>query len=123
MKKINKTAFVIGSTIVAGFGSTAVVADTNPFKLSELSAGYMNIAEAAAESGAMKMKDGSCGEGKCGNKKGATEDKAKEGKCGDMKKDKAKEGKCGEGKCGEGKCGDKKDAGEKTKEGKCGDKK
>jgi uncharacterized low-complexity protein len=113
MKKINKTAFAVGTSVVAGLCSTMVNANNNPFGMSELSSGYMNIAEADVElEGAKKMKDGACGEGKCGNKMSGTEEKAKakegkcgEGKCGDKKKDKTK---AVEGKCGEGKCGDKK---------------
>jgi uncharacterized low-complexity protein len=88
-------ALAIGTAVAAL--SPMAMADThsaNPFAATELSGGYMQVAEA----------EGKCGEGKCGG------DKAKgEGKCGG---DKAKgEGKCGgdkakgEGKCGEGKCG------------------
>ncbi len=110
MKKINKTTFVVGTSIVAGLGSAQAIANNNPFELSELSSGYMNMAEAATEQNdTTKMKDGSCGEGKCGGKKDTAESKPKEGKCG-------------EGKCGEGKCGEKKGAAEeKSKEGKCGE--
>jgi uncharacterized low-complexity protein len=106
MKKINKTAFAIGTSIMAGFGSTAVVASDNPFELKELTSGYLNMTEAdSTEPGSMKAKDGSCGEGKCGNKTEKDEGKTMEGKCGDKKMD---ESKAKEGKCGEGKCGDKK---------------
>ncbi len=106
MKKINKKAFVISTSIVAGLGSTAVVANDNPFELKELTSGYLNMTEAdSTESGGMKAKEGSCGEGKCGNKTGKEEEKTMEGKCGDKKMD---ESKAKEGKCGEGKCGDKK---------------
>lgn len=121
INKINKTAFVVGTSIVAGLGSTAVSAESNPFDVSELSSGYMNIAEAdVVEEGAKKIKDGVCGEGKCGGKMSGAAEKAKEGKCGGKMDDASKtaEGKCGdkkmdkpkaaEGKCGEGKCGNKK---------------
>ncbi|HEY9050334.1 MAG TPA: hypothetical protein VIQ03_02240 [Gammaproteobacteria bacterium] len=85
-------------------GSSAMAGQSNPFGMTELSAGY---SVAAAE--------GKCGEGKCGGSK------AKEAKCGGDKA-KAAEGKCGgmekkaEAKCGEGKCGGNK----KAAESKCG---
>ena len=101
MKNLNKTAFAVGTSIVAGFSSTAAVAIDNPFEVTELSSGYMSMAEADSDQDeGMKAKDGSCGEGKCGNKTGDAEEKAKEGSCGDKKMD--------EGKSMEGKCGDKK---------------
>ncbi|MDA0272938.1 MAG: low-complexity protein [Proteobacteria bacterium] len=59
---------------------------SNPFGATELSGGYMQLA------------DGHAGEGKCGGDKAKTEGSCGEGKCGG---DKAKtEGSCGEGKCG-----------------------
>jgi uncharacterized low-complexity protein len=115
MRKSNKStlAIAIGSTLVSGLTSTAIQAETttisvenNPFEMTELSAGYMQTAE--AESGSGKMKDGTCGEGKCGGamQKGS-EEKTAEGKCAGNKpmpkaseSDKNKEAKCGEGKCG-----------------------
>ena len=101
MKKFNKTAVAVGTSIVAGFSSTAAVAIDNPFEVTELSSGYMSMAEADSDQeGGVKAKDGSCGEGKCGNKKGDAEEKGKEGSCGDKKME--------EGKSMEGKCGDKK---------------
>lgn len=119
MKKINKTAFVVGTSIVAGLGSTAVSADSNPFEVSELSSGYMNMAEAdVVEKGAKMAKDGVCGEGKCGGKMSGAAEKAKEGKCAGKMED---ESKSTEGKCGEGKCGDNKKEKPKTAEGKCGE--
>ncbi len=134
MKKINKTAFVVGTSIAAGIGATAVSADSNPFEVSELSSGYMNVAEAdmadVVEEGVKKMKDGVCGEGKCGGKMSGAAEKTEEGKCAGKMGDASKtaEGKCGdkkmgEGKAAEGKCGDKKMGEGKAKEGKCGDKK
>ncbi len=81
-------AALLGSLAV----STNTQATENPFGITELNGGYMQMA----------MKEGKCGEGKCGGNM-----KTDEGKCGgDMK---AKEGKCGgdmktkEGKCGTGK--------------------
>jgi uncharacterized low-complexity protein len=113
MKKSNKTplALAIGGTLLSGLASTAVQAETfstvnaDPFKISELSAGYMQTAE--AEKGEKKV-EGSCGEGKCGGAMAkGSEEKTAEGKCaGDKpmpaakKADKDSEGKCGEGKCG-----------------------
>ena len=99
-KVLNPLAAAIGSAVVAGLCSTAIAnAAENPFGLSALDGGYMQVAE------------GKCGQGKCGGAKPA-ESKCGAGKCGGAK---PAEGKCGEGKCGgakktEGKCG----------EGKCG---
>lgn len=94
-------ATALGAAFLSVAASSAVQANENPFSLTQLNNGYMQVAEM----------EGKCGEGKCG---GAKTEKAKEGKCG--------EGKCGgakttddhgdaemkkttEGKCGEGKCG------------------
>ncbi len=103
MKKLNTSAFAIGASLVTGLASTAVIADNNPFALTELSSGYMNLAEADTDQGDnKKMKDGACGEGKCGGKMAvpAAEDKAQEGKCANKKMatDKNTEGKCGDKK-------------------------
>jgi uncharacterized low-complexity protein len=111
-KQISKKPVVIamgaalaGSLLSAG----AVNAAANPFGLSDLGSGYMQVAEGKC-GGMPKAEEGKCGakpkaeEGKCG---GAP--KAEEGKCGGAPK--AEEGKCGakpkaaEGKCGEAKCG------------------
>jgi uncharacterized low-complexity protein len=103
-------AIAMGAALTGGLLATGVAnAAENPFGLSELGSGYMQVAGAHME--------GKCGEGKCGGAKAkAEEGKCGEGKCGGAKA-KAEEGKCGEGKCGgakpkaeEGKCG----------EGKCG---
>ncbi len=103
----------LGAAVVATFGAASLAnADTNPFGMSDLGNGYMQVAEAE--------KEGSCGEGKCGgDKMKKAEGSCGEGKCGGDKTKKA-EGSCGEGKCGgdkmkktEGSCG----------EGKCGGKK
>ena len=111
MKKSNKTslALAVGGTLLSSLASTSVQADSlstidaDPFKLTELSDGYMQTVE--AEKGS-KAKEGSCGEGKCGGamSKGS-EEKTAEGKCAGDKpmpeaKKEDKEGKCGEGKCG-----------------------
>jgi hypothetical protein len=57
MKKFNKTAFAIGSSIIASANIGAAHAEANPFSISDLSSGYMNVAEAASNQEAMgKMK-------------------------------------------------------------------
>ena len=102
-------ALAIGTAFVASLAASSIANaapnSSNPFAMSELNSGYMQVADS-------HMKEGKCGEGKCGGdkQKKDMEGKCGEGKCGGAKKD-TKEGKCGEGKCG----GDKG-----TKEGKCG---
>jgi uncharacterized low-complexity protein len=97
-----------GSMLVAGAANAAA----NPFGLTELSGGYVQVASAhEGKCGGAKPAEGKCGAGKCGGEKGA------EGKCG--------AGKCGgakpaEGKCGAGKCGGAKPAEGKCGAGKCG---
>jgi len=128
MSKMNSKkplAIAMGAALSGGLlATTTADAAANPFGLSELGSGYMQVAM-----------EGNCGnkpkaaeEGKCGNKPKAAE----EGKCGNQPKA-AEEGKCGnkpkaaeEGKCGnqpkameEGKCGNKPAA--KPVEGKCGE--
>jgi len=121
MKK-SPLAIAVGTTLVSGVTMSSAGAEglasveSNPFAMTELANGYMQMAKADKEtSGAMKMKAGACGEGKCGASmmpKGALE-KTSEGKCAgnkpmpgakkvakDMKDMKGMEGKCGEGKCG-----------------------
>jgi len=118
MKKFNKTTFVIGSSIIVSSAAINTAnADSNPFSVSDLSSGYMNVAEATSSQEAMgKMTEGKCGEGKCGeNKAKSAMSKSIEAKCGankaeaSMEKsaatDKVSEGKCGEGKGKEGSCG------------------
>ncbi len=107
-------AFAISSTLISGLNSATVNASSpsdfseNPFTLSELSTGYMQLAASDETTTTSKMKDGNCGEGKCGSAmmKGA-EEKTAEGNCAGNKPmpkmgktDKNMEGKCGEGKCG-----------------------
>lgn len=98
-----------GSMLIAG----SVNAAENPFGMTELSGGYMQIAE--GKCGGAKPAEGKCGgskpaEGKCGaGKCGASMKSESEGKCGASAKTES-EGKCGapktsEGKCGAGKCG------------------
>ncbi len=115
--KKSPLALMVGSTLVSGLTATAVMAEgrtdveSDPFAMTELSSGYMQLAQADKAKGAMKMKGGACGEGKCGASmmpKGALE-KTSEGKCaGNKPMPKAKKGSKAmamEGKCGEGKCG------------------
>ena len=105
-------ALAIGTAFAASLAASNIAnaapnTNSNPFAMSDLNSGYMEVASSH---------EGKCGEGKCGGKK-SSEGKCGEGKCGGSKS--SSEGKCGEGKCGgskggkEGKCG----------EGKCGGKK
>ena len=142
MKKINKTplAAAMGAAFISTFAATAANAEVNPFGITELSSGYMQVAAADV---AKKTGEMACGaamggmakpktpEGACaGSKKpaAAAATKATEGSCGAMMKDgKMKPGM--EAACGammkgkEGACG-KMMKGEsmKGKEGACGDK-
>ena len=131
MRKINKTplAAAMGAAFISTFAATAANAEANPFGMTELSAGYMQVAEADATKKTGEM---ACGaamggmakpktpEGACaGSKKPAaaaaaptTATKTTEGSCGDMMKD----GKMKPGM--EAACG----AMMKGKEGACGDK-
>jgi uncharacterized low-complexity protein len=140
MKTNHKTPLIaaMGVAIMSSFSATAN-AETNPFGMTELSSGYMQLAEAKAaemKCGASMKMDGAAktAEGACAGAK--TPAKTAEGKCGDMmdgdKMKKGMESACGammkgkEGACGEmmkgetmkgkeGACG----AGMKMPEGKC----
>jgi uncharacterized low-complexity protein len=104
-----------GSMLIAGAAS----AGSNPFALSELNGGYLQIAGNQAEGkcggnmpagaegkcggSAAAMPEGKCGgsaaampEGKCGGSAAAMP----EGKCGGSAAATMPEGKCGAGKCG-----------------------
>ena len=149
MKKINKTplAAAMGAAFISTFAATAAHAEANPFGMTELSTGYMQVAEADVSNKTAEM---ACGaamggmakpkapEGACaGSKKPAAAaaapatatpaTKATEGSCGDMMKDgKMKPGM--EASCGammkgkEGACGDMmKGESMKGKEGACGE--
>jgi len=112
MKKTTKTLTTIGTALASSFAVTAVNAESNPFAMTELNSGYMQLAQ-SDKAGEMKcgskMKmnkksEAACGEGKCGGmmengkmKKGLEQAcgammKGKEGACGDMK-EKASAGK------------------------------
>ncbi len=103
------TAFA--ASMAASNVATAAEAGSNPFAMSELSSGYMQLADSHMGD---KGREGRCGEGR-DSKKDGMEGKCGEGKCGgDKEMKKNMEGKCGgdkakqEGKCGEGKCGGSK---------------
>jgi uncharacterized low-complexity protein len=150
MKKINKSplAAAMGAAFISTFAATTANAEANPFGMTELSAGYMQVAEADVSKKTAEM---ACGaamggmakpktpEGACaGSKKPAaaapaattttTTTKTTEGSCGDMMKGgKMKPGL--EAACGammkgkEGACGEMmKGESMKGKEGACGDK-
>lgn len=136
--KMNKTplAAAMGVAVISTFAATAANAEANPFAMTELTSGYMQLAEAGktaemACGASMNMtKPGKTAEGACAGAKtpaAGTAAKTAEGKCGDgscgamMQDGKMKKGM--ESACGammkgkEGACGsmDKKAA-----EGKCG---
>ncbi|MCK5897550.1 MAG: hypothetical protein KAG10_07440 [Methylococcales bacterium] len=113
MKKTEILA--IGTTLISGLGLSTAHAETlnNPFSATELSAGYMQLAEVKTDDKKVtgKMKMAACGEGKCGGSvmKGS-EEKNTEGHCAGNKPmpKTATEAKCGEGKCGDAMKMDKK---------------
>ena len=98
--KIRKTlSLAVGTAFAAGLAASNVAhaaqTGANPFAVSELPGGYMQVAGKEGSCGAGKMKDhkdGSCGAGKM---KGT-----KDGKCGAGKMKGKKDGSCGEGRCG-----------------------
>lgn len=106
----NKTktplALAIGTAFAASLATTnianAAPSNSNPFAMSDMSSGYMHVADTT--------------EGKCGGAKPAQEGKCgaaktkNEGKCGGAKEmEKSMEGKCGGAKpVQEGKCGGQK---------------
>ena len=150
MKKINKTplAAAMGAAFISTFAATAANAEANPFGMTELSSGYMQVAEAdvskktaemacGASMGGMakpKTPEGACAgsvkpsAGAATTSTATTTTKAAEGSCGDMMKDgKMKPGM--EAACGammkgkEGACGEMmKGESMKGKEGACGEK-
>ncbi len=103
MKKSNKMplAAAVGTAVVATFAANAVKAESNPFAMSELSNGYMQIAESDHSGYTVKAfsqktkKEAACGEGKCGAMmNGDKMKKGMENACGAMMK--GKEGSCGD---------------------------
>jgi hypothetical protein len=152
MKKINKTplAAAMGAALISTFAAMPANAETNPFGMTELSSGYMQLAEmkCGASMGMGDAAKSKTAEGACAGNTAAAgttataAKKADGGACGAMMKDgKMKEGmekSCGammkgkEGACGmdksakEGSCGAacaegmKNCEAAKTKEGACG---
>ncbi len=111
-------SLALGMTLAS---STAMMAnanaDTNPFAMTELSAGYQVAME--GKCGGNMQKDAATAEGKCG---GNMKKDASEGKCGGNMKKNASEGKCGgnmKKDASEGKCGGNM-GGKSSMEGKCG---
>ena len=89
-KTLKPIAAALGTTFVVSLAASPVTqAADNPFSMTELSKGYMVVAE--GNCGDKGGEEGKCGEGKCGDKGD------EEGTCGDKGDE---EGKCGEGKCG-----------------------
>ncbi len=112
-RDLRKAPVAKAVAVALTLGVAAGTASANPFQLSSLDGGYMQVAMEGSCGGDKGAKEGSCGgdkgakgakEGSCGDDKGA-----KEGSCGGDKG--AKEGSCGgdkgakEGSCGEAKCG------------------
>lgn len=76
MKKIT-TSFAVGAALMSGIAS----ADVNPFGVTELPSGYMQLAEAEMSCGAnMKMEPPKTAEGACAAKKSEPATKGSEGK-------------------------------------------
>jgi uncharacterized low-complexity protein len=123
MKKTSKTPLMaaMGAALISTAASTAANAEVNPFGVTELSSGYMQVAEMSCGAN-MKMPQGKGADGACA---GAKKSDAK--KMTDTKAAPA-DGKCGAGTCGammkdgkmkegmENVCG----AMMKGKEGECG---
>ncbi len=143
MKKTTKALTTIGTVVASTFAVGAVNAASNPFAITELGSGYMQVAE-SDKAGEMKcgskmnkQQEAACGEGKCGAmmesgkmKKGMESAcgammKGKEGACGDMKaKPAAKSKGYSGGTSGWGNRTPEKTAPasmKKAKEGKCGE--
>ena len=106
--KLNPLALALGATALGGaLAASPALAAEDPFRITELSRGYMVAGgHGGGAEGAEEKKD------PCPHSR---KDKDAEGKCGEGK---CGEGKCGEGKCGEGKCGE---AGDAPAEGRCGE--
>ena len=120
MSKFKPNLIAISAIVATGtFASSQVIADENPFQMTDLSSGYM-VADKHGKYCKKKMKrmdtdeDGSVSKEEFMaymEKKFAKKDKNGDGvlSADEMKRGKKHhEGKCGEGKCGEGKCGEKK---------------
>ncbi|MDO9161462.1 MAG: hypothetical protein Q8N35_02270 [Methylococcaceae bacterium] len=127
MKKINKSplAAAMGAAFISTLAASPANAETNPFGLSELSSGYMQVAAAEMACGAnMDMTKSKAPEGACAGKPTKAADKPTAAAAAKP----AAEGSCGEGMCGAMMQGDKMKPGMeascgammKGKEGACG---
>ncbi len=123
MKQLNKTsvAAAVGAVAVGSVMMMPAQAETSPFGLTDLVAGYQ-VAAPEGSCGGKDKKEGSCGEGSCGGKD-KKEASCGEGSCGGKDK---KEGSCGEGSCGgkdkkEASCGEGSCGGKDKKEASCGE--
>jgi hypothetical protein len=145
MKKINKTplAAAMGAALISTFAAMPANAETSPFAMTEMSSGYMQLAEMKCGASMAGMAKPKAAEGACAGSKTEAGKKA-DGSCGSMMKDgkmkpgmekscgammKGKEGACGmakdkaakEGSCGAACKEDMKNCdAAKTKEGACG---
>jgi uncharacterized low-complexity protein len=127
MKKMNKTplAAAMGAALISSFAATVANAEVNPFAMTELSSGYMQLAEMKCGASMGMPESKKPAEGACAGSVDAAK-KAGDGACGAMMKDgKMKPGM--EKSCGammkgkEGACGMTKPSdGSKAKEGSCG---
>ncbi len=127
MKKMNRTplAAAMGAALISTFTATVANAEANPFAMTELSSGYMQLAEMKCGASMGMPEAKKAAEGACAGAKttaGAEAAKKADGSCGAMMKDgKMKPGM--EKSCGammkgkEGACGMGND---KAKEGSCG---
>ncbi len=89
-KMLTPIAAALGTTFVVSLAASPIAqADENPFSMTQLSSGYMQLAE--GNCGEQKKAEGSCGE----NKEGMEEEKKAEGNCGEKKEEKKAEGSCG----------------------------
>ncbi len=102
-RDLRKAPVAKAVAVALTLGVAAGTASANPFQLSSLDGGYMQVAMEGSCGGDKGAKEGSCGgdkgakEGSCGDSCGGDKG-AKEGSCGGDKG--AKEGSCGEAKCG-----------------------
>ena len=80
MKKINKTplAAAMGAAFISTFAATAANAEANPFGMTELSTGYMQVAEADVSKKTAEMA--------CGASMNMAKPKTPEGACAGSKK-------------------------------------
>jgi len=103
-KATQKTPLVlaVSTALTIGLSATSTVnAADNPFGLTDLSSGYMVVAEGKCGEGTCGGDKGKSTEGTCGGDKG----KSTEGTSGGGDKDKSSEGKCGGKSHREAKCG------------------